>query len=119
ATASPSTGKWSVIMRDVIGTATTTYPFATMVAAAGVSNYQGLTVHIRAGLDDRVGSEAMTTIYAKNSSVESPSNTVNAGGQSTYPICAGSGYRSCCVCTTCAPHFGAATAAAQTRARHC
>lgn len=90
---SPSTGEWSVVMRDVIGTATTTYPFATIAAAAGVSNYQGLTVHLRAGLDDRAGSEAMTTMYAKNSSVESPSNAVSASGQSTTPICAGSGYR--------------------------
>ncbi len=94
ASQSPSTGKWNVVMRDVIGTATTTYPFATMVASAGVSNYQGLTVHIRAGLDDRAGSEATTTVYAKNSSVESPSNAVAASGQSTTPICAGSGYRS-------------------------
>lgn len=94
ASQSPSTGKWNVVMRNVIGTATTTYPFATMVASAGVSNYQGLTVHIRAGLDDRAGSEATTTVYAKNSSVESPSNAVAASGQSTTPICAGSGYRS-------------------------
>lgn len=90
---SPSTGKWNVIMRDVIGSATAGYPFATVVAAAGVSNYQGLTVQLRAGLDDRVGSEAITTIYAKNSSVESPSNAVAGSGQSSTPVCAGSGYR--------------------------
>lgn len=93
AASTPTTARWSVIMRDVIGTATGSYPFTTVAAAAGVSNYQGLTVHLRAGLDDRAGSEATTTIYAKNSSVESPSNAVNASGQSTTPICAVSGYR--------------------------
>lgn len=93
ANSDPSTGRWSVVMRDVTGTATAGYPFATVTAAVGVSNYQGLTVHLRAGLDEGAGSEASTTIYAKNSSVESPSNAIAASGQSVSPVCAGKDYR--------------------------
>lgn len=93
ATEVPSTSTWNVLTTKVRGTASTTYPFATVLAASGVSNYQGLTVHILAGLDDRIGTDITTTVYAKNSSVESPSNAIGAAGQSLSPVCAGSGYR--------------------------
>lgn len=89
----PSTGAWSVLVTQVRGEATDTYPFAMVLAADGVSNYQGLTAHIIAGLDDDAGTEVTTTVYAKNSSVNSSSNAVAANGQSVTPVCAGRDYR--------------------------
>ncbi|WP_175987805.1 prepilin-type N-terminal cleavage/methylation domain-containing protein [Microbacterium tenebrionis] len=93
ASASPATGTWGVILRDVRGAATTTYPFSVVAAAGGISNYQGLTVHVIAGTSDSAGTETTTTIYAKNSSFDSISNAVGTNGQSANPVCAGTGYR--------------------------
>lgn len=89
----PSTGKWNVMLGQMRGEADNEYPFDLFAAASGISNYQGLTLHIIAGLDDAAGTETTTTIYAKNSSVDSISNTATAAGQSARPVCAGTGYR--------------------------
>lgn len=91
--AAPSTGTWHVLATGLRGAATATSPFRTVVAATGVSNYQGLTLALEAGPSERVGSSVETTIYAKNSSVDAPSNAVAASGQSATPVCAGGGYR--------------------------
>jgi len=93
AAAAPTTGTWHVLATDLRGGATATTPFRTVVAATGVSNYQGVTLALEAGVSDRAGSSVTTTIYAKNSSVDSPSNAVAASGQSATPVCAGGGYR--------------------------
>lgn len=94
AASAPSTGTWNVLVKDVRGEATDVYPFSTVPAASGVSNYQGLTVHTIAGLSDAAGTEASSTIYARNSSVDSTSNSAGANGQSITPVCAGGSYRS-------------------------
>lgn len=90
--ASASTGTWSVILRGVRGAATTSSPFLTIAAGAN-SNYQGLELIVATGLSDRAGTTASSTVYAKNSSVNSVSNPINASSQSQTPVCAPSGYR--------------------------
>lgn len=92
ASAAPTTGTWRVILSSLRGAASTTYPFV-MVAAGSVSNYQGLTVAITAGPTDAIGTSTSTTIYAKNSSSESPSNAMGSTGQSASPVCSGTGVR--------------------------
>lgn len=92
AAAAPSTGTWRVILSEVRGAASATYPFV-MVAAGSVSNYQGLSLTLTVGPDDVKGSTTSTTIYAKNSSAESPSNALGSGGQSATPVCTTTGTR--------------------------
>lgn len=89
----PSATAWNVLVKSIRGEATNAYPFATVPAIVGVSNYQGLTVHTVAGLSETAGTDATTTVYAKNSTVNSPSNLTNAGGQSITPVCMGTGVR--------------------------
>lgn len=85
----PSTGTWSVILSGVRGAATASYPFTT-VSAGAASNYQGLTVLVTTGPSDSAGTTASSTVYAKNSSVNSPSNPTDTTGR---PVCNPSGYR--------------------------
>lgn len=87
-TAPASTGTWSVLLTNIRGAATATSPFTTIAAAGGVSNFQGLTIALATGLSDEAGTNTSTTVYAKNSSVESISNPVGSGGQSATPVCA-------------------------------
>ncbi|WP_460801904.1 PulJ/GspJ family protein [Microbacterium sp. GXF6406] len=90
---SPSSGTWSVLLRDVMGEAADDMPFRVVTADGVTSNYQGLTLDISAGISDAAGTSTRTTIYAKNSSVNSPSNTAAANGQSMTPVCTGMSYR--------------------------
>ncbi|WP_314855646.1 prepilin-type N-terminal cleavage/methylation domain-containing protein [uncultured Microbacterium sp.] len=92
AAAAPSTGTWRVILSNVRGTASSTYPFV-MIPAGSVSNYQGLAISVLTGPNESAGTETSATIYAKNSSSESPSNTLGSGGQSASPVCSTMGYR--------------------------
>lgn len=92
AAAAPTTGTWRVILSNVRGPASTTYPFV-MIPAGSVSNYQGLAISILTGPNESAGTETSATIYAKNSSSESPSNTLGSGGQSASPVCSTMGYR--------------------------
>lgn len=92
ATASPTTGTWRVILSKMRGTASITYPFV-MIPAGSISNYQGLAISILTGPNESAGTETSATIYAKNSSSESPSNTLGSGGQSASPVCSTMGYR--------------------------
>lgn len=93
AAALPSPGTWTVILSGLYGSATATYPFITIAAGAG-SNYQGLTVSVQTGEDTDSGTTTASTVYAKNSSVDSPSNEATPGNQSKTPVCNGVGYRS-------------------------
>jgi prepilin-type N-terminal cleavage/methylation domain-containing protein len=100
--AAASTGTWSVLLTGIRGTSVASYPvsaatypaaganypFTTIAAAGGVSNYQGLTVSLATGLSDAAGTATSTTVYAKNSSVDSTSNPIASGGQSATPVCA-------------------------------
>lgn len=86
-TASPTTGTWSVILGNVRGAASATFPFVTVAAGGGVL-YQGLTVSFATGLNDNAGTITSVTYYAKNSSVDSPSNPTDASNQSTPGVCA-------------------------------
>lgn len=92
-TAAASTAPWATVLAGVKGAATTSYPFGTVAAVGGVTNFQGLTLTFTAGVDDAAGTSTSTTFYARNSSVNSTSNAVATSGQSAVPICAGTGYR--------------------------
>lgn len=89
--AAASTGTWNVILSNIRGAATATYPFQVISAGAN-SNYQGLVMSVVTGPAAAAGTTTSSTVYAKNSSSNSTSNTVNGSGESQNPVCKTSDY---------------------------
>lgn len=86
---------WSTQLTRVVNDPAPGYPFAMVPAKLGGSTMQQLTLTVSAGtLDPTFGAEVSTGFVARNSSIQSPSNSdAAAAGKSDTPVCTFSGSR--------------------------
>jgi len=95
AVASPTLPAFSTKARLVTATASATYPFQMIPAAAGGATTQALRITLEAGSSQNEGRTSINTvIVARNSSFGSVSNTdANGDGRSDTPVCYPTGVR--------------------------